>query len=528
MDRLQALERYHILDTEAETPFDELAALAAQVCGTPTALVTLIDTDRQWFKARFGFTAATETERRIAFCAHTIQGTEIMVVEDTWQDARFAANPLVTDAPHIRFYAGVPLITADGHALGTLAVIDYVPRQLADDQRRSLRALGNQVVSQFELRLHVKELRERATRSIERSEALKSALIESALDCVIAMDHDGKILEFNPAAERTFGFTRADVIGQTLTDLIIPTALRAKHDAGLMRYLATKQPRNLDRRLELTGLRADGSEFPVELSITRVLIEPPVFAGFLRDITDRVRATEQLLQSQKLEVIGQLAGGIAHDFNNILTVMQCSAQMLEGSENPAEHVGEILQSIERASSLTRQLLLVSSKQPLQTTRLDLDGVVRNMVRMLRRLLGSTVVLEEHYHGGLPALIGDVGMIEQVLLNLAVNARDAMPDGGRLSFTTGVTELAAAISRHGLSAAPGRYVRLEVTDRGQGIAADVLPRIFEPFFTTKDAGKGTGLGLATVYGIVKHHRGWLDVQSNQTGTTFTVHLPAEPG
>ena len=517
--RLQALERYHILDTPAETAFDELAALAAQLCATPTALVTLIDAERQWFKARFGFTAI-QTPRQIAFCTHTITSAEIMEVEDARRDPRFATNPLVVRDPHIRFYAGVPLVTAEGHAVGTLAVIDYVPRQLTADQRRGLRSLGNQVISQLELRLHVQELRDRAARSIERSEALKSALIESALDCVIAMDHEGKVLEFNPAAERTFGFARADVIGKDLTQLIIPVALRAKHDAGLARYLATKRPRNLDRRLELTGLRADGTEFPVELSITRVLIEPPVFAGFLRDITDRVRATEQLLQSQKLEVIGQLAGGIAHDFNNILTVMQCSVQMLEVSPQPASTSAK---SCSRSLGPPDAQRWVRIKQPLQTPRRRRRR--RRKISDAEAPVGSAVVLEERITARSRRSWG-VANVEQIVLNLAVNARDAMPDGGTISISTGVTELADPFVRHGLSAAAGRYVSLVVTDRGHGIAPDVLPRIFEAFFTTKEAGKGTGLGLATVYGIVKHHRGCLDVRSDPSGTTFTVHLPVE--
>jgi PAS domain S-box-containing protein len=522
--RLQALERYEILDTPAEATYDEIAELAARFCETPTGLVTLIDAKRQWFKARYGFTVA-ETARSLAFCSHTIAQRDVLVIPDAASDPRFESNALVTGEPRIRFYAGVPLVTTDDHAIGSLAVIDYAPRELRADQCSALRALGNQVVAQLELRRHVADLHREASHAIQRSEALKSALIECAMDCAIAMDHTGRVLEFNPAAERTFGYRRADVIGKELTELIIPPALRERHRAGLRNHLATGQTRNLERRLEITGMRADGSEFPVELSVTRVATSPPVFAGFLRDLTDRKRAEAQLLQSQKLEAIGQLAGGIAHDFNNILTVMQCNAYLLDSSKPRDEPLAEIMEAIERAASLTRQLLLVSSKQALRSAPVDVDEVVRSMARMLRRVLGEHVSLRTHHHGSLPRILGDAGMLEQVLLNLAVNARDAMPAGGTLSITTDLITTAKPTSVHGLDAAPGRYVTLQVQDTGQGIPPEILPKIFDPFFTTKEVGKGTGLGLATVFGVVKHHHGWIDVHSAADGTSFTIYLPA---
>nr|MBA3459202.1 PAS domain S-box protein [Deltaproteobacteria bacterium] len=517
-----------------------------------------------------------------------------------------------------------------------------------------LQGIAKQVIARLELRRRMVTARRHSEHAIQRSEALTSALVDSALDCVIAIDQEGRIIEFNPAAERTFGRARADVVGQVMSDLIVPPALRAHHEHGLANHLASGLQTNLGRRLELTGMRADGSEFPLELSITRVATEPPIFAGFIRDTTDRKRAerelregaerfelltrathdavwdwdlrsdaiwwsqaveqfgldrgritaidgwvdllhpderesikrsldeaiaggaehwyaeyqlrrgdgtyatvldrgyilhdeerqpvrmigvimdtTErrrleaQLLQSQKMEAVGQLAGGIAHDFNNVLTVIQCNAYLLDRQAPDRDtNAQEILQATERAASLTRQLLLFSRTQRLRTQVLDFDEVVRNMIRMLKRVLGEHVTVIARSAPSLPAVEADASMLEQVLLNLAVNARDAMPEGGTLTIETGTVTTERPITDFGLDGAPGTYVTLTVRDTGAGIPATVLPQIFDPFFTTKELGKGTGLGLATVYGIVRQHKGWIDVQSViGIGTAFIVALPA---
>nr|MBA3819060.1 PAS domain S-box protein [Deltaproteobacteria bacterium] len=622
--RLHAVRSYQILDTPAEQAFDELAQLAADACLMPTALITMVDEHRQWFKSRVSF-GPTETAREFAFCAYAILQRGVFEVPDTANDPRFADNPYVLGAPCIRFYAGVPLLDVDGHALGTVAVLDYVPRELGAPARRALQGIAKQVIAQLELRRRMLAARRHSEHAIQRSEALTSALIDAALDCVIAIDQDGRIIEFNPAAERTFGRTRVDVLGKIMSDLLMPPGLRALHERGLAAHLASGLRTNIGRRLELTGLRADGREFPLELSITRVATEPPIFAGFIRDLTDRKRAerelresaerfelvtrathdvvwdwdlqsnalwwsqaieqfghdgaglgeraawidllhpddraavkhgldealasgaehwhaeyqlrrgdgtyatvldrgyilrdeerrplrmigvimdtTErrrleaQLLQAQKMEAIGQLAGGIAHDFNNVLTVIQCNAYLLDRNAPERDtNAQEILQATERAASLTRQLLLFSRHQRLRTQAIDFDEVVRNMIRMLKRTLGEHVTVIARSAPSLPAIEADASMLEQVLLNLAVNARDAMPDGGTLTIETDTVSTEQRITDFGLDAAAGTYVTLTVRDTGAGIPPSVLPQIFDPFFTTKELGKGTGLGLATV-------------------------------
>ncbi len=231
-----------------------------------------------------------------------------------------------------------------------------------------------------------------------------------------------------------------------------------------------------------------------------------------------------------MESVGQLAGGIAHDFNNILTVIQGHAELLglggKLSAEAAESAQQIALAAERAANLTRQLLAFSRRQVLQPKNLDLNEVVNHMTKMLRRLLGEDITLQVNYAPSLPLIQADPGMLEQVLLNLAVNARDAMPKGGKLFVDTSVAHLDEASVRQDPEARPGEHVCLAVRDTGEGVAPENLGRIFEPFFTTKDVGKGTGLGLATVYGIVKQHRGWIKVAS-QLGkeTTFQIFLPA---
>jgi len=255
-------------------------------------------------------------------------------------------------------------------------------------------------------------------------------------------------------------------------------------------------------------------------------------AGVAEDVTVRRQLEDQLRQSQKMDAVGQLAGGIAHDFNNMLAVIQLqSAMLLETSADSPETregIREILAATERATNLTRQLLTFSRRQVKQPTDLDISEVIGNMTKLLRRLLGEDIALETRFAPSLPLILADQGMMEQVLMNLAINARDAMPAGGRLSVTLDALTIDQRRAALHPGAAPGRYVCLMVTDTGTGIAAVDLPRIFDPFFTTKEVGRGTGLGLATVFGIVDQHHGWIEVESEVgRGSTFRVFLPAGP-
>jgi PAS domain S-box-containing protein len=373
--------------------------------------------------------------------------------------------------------------------------------------------------------------------ALAAGEARRRAIFDSALDCIITMNHEGKIVDWNPAAEQAFGFTQEEVLGKDLADLIIPERYRERHRQGLAHYLESEEGPAIGKRLEMSGMHANGKEFPVELAISRIELadQPPLFTAYLRDLTEHHRleeklrlSEEQLRQSQKLEAIGQLAGGVAHDFNNLLTVIGGYSSILLGRitpENPQRSaLEEIKKASDRASGLTRQLLAFSRKQILQPKVLDLNEVVSEMEKMVRRLIGEDIDLLILTESSVGQTRADPGQLEQVLLNLIVNARDAMPQGGKLTIETSNVHLSEDYaSRHGATA--GNYIMLAVSDNGSGMDVATKEHIFEPFFTTKLPGKGTGLGLSTVYGIVKQSGGhiWLYSELGQ-GTTFKIFLP----
>jgi two-component system, cell cycle sensor histidine kinase and response regulator CckA len=495
--------------------------------------------------------------------------------------------------------------------------------------------------------------RKQSEKAVRDSESRLRTIVNTAHDAVIGMNAKGMITEWNPRAEVIFGWPRGGALGQKLSDLIIPLRYREAHERGLQHFLSTGEGTVLNQCMELTGLRRDGAEFPLELTISAVKHgESYVFNAFLSDLTDRMRAEEirvrlasivessedaiisttldgvvtswnrgaertfrytahetvgkkidclippdrlreesqiiervkdgehvthfetvrrrkdgkdinialtispiedamgtvmgfskiarditeqkglerQLRQSQKMEGVGQLAGGIAHDFNNLLTVINSYSDMVLGELNASSlfvrnGLEQIKEAGHRAALLTRQLLLFSRQQVLEPKVLDLNEVVSNIAKLLRRLIGEDITQVLCLSPTLGRVKIDPGQIEQVIMNLAVNARDAMPEGGQLTIETENIELDNAYARKHVSVQPGPYVMLAVSDNGCGMDADTQARIFEPFFTTKEPGKGTGLGLATVYGIVKQSGGNIWVYSELgKGTTLKIYFP----
>ncbi len=482
------------------------------------------------------------------------------------------------------------------------------------------------------------------------AEAEREAVLGSSLDCIIVMDQEGIVREWNPAAVHTFGWTRKEAVGRALGNLIVPEELRHRHEEGLARAVATGESRIMGQRLRLPALRKDGSTFIAELTITKLerggrtfftgtlrdltaiveaeeqkaaaemryrsLIEniplvtymneveapfttiymspqvesllgytpeewaaQPTLArdgihpddrdrvralarearelsiptrtefrfmardgrvvwvldqtipvrdetgktichqGFLLDITEQKGLEEQLRQSQKMEAVGQLAGGIAHDFNNMLTAITGYAELLAHSfddgDQRSEDVEQIRKAAAHAAALTRQLLAFSRKQVLLPQRLDVNDVVRGLESMLARTLGAEVELTTSFAESLAPVETDPDQLAQVVLNIALNGRDAMPAGGRLTITTSDVERESE-----------PFVCVEVTDTGSGMGDEVRSRVFEPFFTTKATGKGTGLGLATAYGFVSQSGGKIEIESAlEQGSTFRVLLPA---
>jgi PAS domain S-box-containing protein len=826
--RLMSLRKYEILDTVPEQSFDDLALLASHICQTPIALVSLVDEKRQWFKSKVGMKAA-ETSRDIAFCAHTIlHKDEVFEVRDAEADPRFVDNPLVTTDPHVRFYAGAPLVAPDGHALGALCVMDRVPRTLTAEQLAALRALSRNVVAQLELQRQSRELanqnadrqwaqillqqqfarasanKKEADRLLALSEKsrrallsvledeklvgqnlLKSenrfrALFENAPDGIVIADTKSNYLDANSSMCRMLGYTREEFVGLHASDIVVPaeiqhiepalSEIKAKSDyhrewqfrrkdgsvflaeviaatlpdgnlMGMIRditerkraeealgaseiryrrlfesakdgililnagtgmvvdvnpflvkllgyshenflgkkiwelgffrdiianqdnfaelqskeyiryddmalkgsdgrridvefvsnvYLVNQQKviqcniRDISGRKkaevdlreagrfnqstinalsshlctldetgailatnrawqkfaetnppqphragiganylqvcdEVTGaeaedaarfatgiravIRGERTEFAMEYPchspteqrwfvghVTRFPNGGPVRVVVAHEnITEQRKLEAQFRQAQKMEAIGQLAGGIAHDFNNILAVIQIQMEMMKAEGNlSVEQVGladEIGLSVQRASALTRQVLLFSRKQTLQPRDLDLNESINEMTKMLRRILGEDIELQFKFSMQALCVRADPGMLDQVLMNLAVNARDASPNGGKLVVETSAVEFDESVREMSVNARPGSFVCLSVSDTGTGIPPEILPKIFEPFFTTKGVGKGTGLGLATIFGIVQQHNGWINVYSEVgRGTTFRIYLP----
>jgi len=425
---------------------------------------------------------------------------------------------------------GTPILLVSG-TIGEEAAIeslkagasDYVlkqwPERLVPAVRRALRESEE------------RRNRLRAENALERREKLFRALSENALDIVTVISQDATVLYVSPSSLRVIGYQPEELSGQSAFAFIHPED-HAVVQQDLEHCIATPEVTTTSK---FRARHKDGSWRHVE-TICRSLLADPEIGGVvvnLRDMTERHRLEEQLRHSQKMEAIGQLAGGVAHDFNNILTVIQGHASLLRVSGplpgNQGISVDQIHQAAERAAALTRQLLTFSRRQVMQPKPLDLNTVLSNMTRMLGRILGEDIALQFNYAPAETWVLADEGMMEQVLMNLAVNARDAMPAGGRLIIGVSSREIRAEdIARHP-DGRPGQFVSFAVCDTGSGIPPDVLPRIFEPFFTTKPVGKGTGLGLATVYGIVKQHDGWIEVESEAgKGTTFNVLLPAVKG
>jgi two-component system, cell cycle sensor histidine kinase and response regulator CckA len=377
------------------------------------------------------------------------------------------------------------------------------------------------------------------------------SLLEGAPDAVVCVRRDGQIALVNTQTERMFGYRRDDLVGQPV-EVLLPEALRAEHPAHRVEYLADPVTRLMGADQEPSGRRRDGSTFPVEISLSRVdTADGTLVMATVRDTTERLRVQaeaerlrmlaerdrleRQIQQSQRLESLGQLAGGVAHDFNNLLAVISNYAAFVsdEVTRSPREvnlqavreDVGQIQRASDRAAGLTHQLLAFARRDVIQPRQLNLNEVIADVQQMLVRTLGEHVELKTDLCDELGTVVADPGQIEQILVNLAVNARDAMPSGGTLSVVTCNTYVDAthAASRVGLPV--GNYACMKITDTGVGMSKEVIDRAFEPFFTTKAKGEGTGLGLATVYGIVNQAQGYVQIYSEiGIGTTFLVLLP----
>ena len=779
--RLSALERYGILDTQPDATLDSITQATADLCETPIALISLIDSSRQWFKSCVGL-AVKETSRDIAFCAHAIlEPTELTEINDTLLDVRFADNPLVTGDPKIRFYAGKPLITSDQFVLGTLCVIDVVPRQLSNAQKDGLSRLAQVVTDILD------------ERHCSRLGAIEQAIEQTARDGVLITDPtqpDNPIIYSNQAIEKITGYSTAELTGrncrlfqgpdtdpETISNLRKAISEHQSHTVVLKNYrkdgtmfwnevtvspikdrlgrtinyvgiqnditdriLAKEQStrladvtaeadiarasrnrlaqivedsaneiyvtnadtyemldvnraarKNLGYTLEearqlrpwdfVEGMtsenielltdplrkgtldaqvfesvhkRKDGSTYPVSVHLQFMTSQtPPVYTAIIQDISDRVRQEEmiklrdraiealdvgvsitdatnesfplvyvnqalcemtgytseellgqsasvlqmdnqhqpdhhiihkaqaageavqatlkctrkngsnymselslspvysnsgdlthyisinrditekldteaRLRQAQKIDAIGQLSGGIAHDFNNLLSVITGNLEFLSLSTTDKSQricIDEAEKAADMGARLTRRLLTFAKQGQLEPVVLNVNKHVLNALELLRSTIGETISLQSQLTPDLWRIHADPSEIENTVVNLVLNARDAMPDGGNIRVETNNVSFKKDENYDDPEIPPADYIKLSVTDNGYGMTNEVVERIFDPFFTTKDAGKGTGLGLATVHGFINQSGGHIRVFSTlNNGTSIVLYLP----
>ncbi len=446
------------------------------------------------FAAGFGWNSGVVEQTTVcaeqkSMAAYVLKSSEPVIVRDMRAISAFEVPEFVRAHGVVSSISVV--IPATERPWGILEAQSRRGRTFVEDDFHFLQSVANVISSAH------------ARKQSENEREHLAAFVEHNPNPVVELDAQGTAIYCNDAARIVTGALQKQH----------PTELLPSNVAELVRHCLTCGANKLNEQAQISGRTFSWSFFPLP-SIGRV-------HGYAEDITERTSLEAQLRQSQKMEAIGQLAAGVAHDFNNILTIMQGLVRRLEA--NASQEQGAMLEQLfsttERAASLTRQLLAFSRKQVMQPRVLSISETVTNMSRMLERLIGENIALLAEHAPDVPAIEADGAMVEQILLNLAVNARDAMPHGGTLSIATdSVDSTEEGVSKN--------WVRLRVRDTGCGIPPDVMAHIFEPFFTTKEVGKGTGLGLATVFGIVNQHAGFIDVASEvNQGTTFTILFPA---
>jgi PAS domain S-box-containing protein len=362
---------------------------------------------------------------------------------------------------------------------------------------------------------------------LSAKEARLLSILDTAPEAIVTIDERGTIESFSRSATALFGYTAEEMVGRNVRSLM-PPPYNDEHTDYVERYRRTGERRVIGIGRVVEGRRKDGSTFPAELAVGEALIDDRrIFTGFLRDLTMRQRIEQDLRQSQKMEAIGQLTGGIAHDFNNLLTVILGDMEMLQDRVRDPQHL-EILkearETAEHGAELTGRLLAFARRQALNPKLVDVGDLVAQFTGLLRRALGETIEISVSAMGRLTTNV-DPSQLQNAILNLALNARDAMPNGGDLAIDVSEIDLDADYVRTRPDVQPGRYVLISMTDNGVGMSREVRERAFEPFFTTKPVGAGTGLGLSMIYGFAKQSGGHADIYSEPNfGTTVRLYLP----
>ena len=525
-ERLAGLYALRILDTPPEERFDRIARLAARLLGTPIALISLVDRDRQWFKARVGM-AALETPRDVSFCAHAVSARSALVVPDTLKDERFAANPLVTADPNIRFYAGHPLAGPDGHLMGTLCIIDHQPRQLSAADRSVLADLASIVENEMANR----ELAE-AMAAQRMAEGRLRTILNAAPLGICLVDSDEVIRDCNPAFENLVGFDPGTTVGHRTSEFTHPDDL--ERTRAMYRSLRDGSPTGT---LEKRYIRRDGAELWIELTAARFDDSaggPTQFVAMAEDITEKREAVERLRESiaeqtaanARLAQVGaaktHFVSVVSHEFRTALTGIQGFSEMLRDEELTPEEVHEYGADINtdalRLNRMITDMLdldrMESGRMTLTLGRLDLNTLLRTEAGRVRSGAHS---VELDLAPGLPAINADGDKLVQVVSNLLSNAVKYSPQGGPILVR---------------SRQEGDRVCLSIRDSGVGIPPDDLDKVFDRFTRVESDShrgiSGTGLGLPIVRQIVELHGGrvWAESEAGR-GTTIHLELPVDP-
>ena len=532
--RLQALADTGLADIPADDVFDTVSRLTARLLGVPTGLVSIVDSERQFFAGAAGLSgdlaASRATPLSHSYCRHVVEGGVPLVVGDARLHPITRGNPAIDDYDAIA-YAGYPIVTADGHTIGTVCAVDSQPREWSAADVAVLRDLARLASLVVDARVAMRS----GTRPTADADAAAlppdlsrgdmarqflRAIFENDTTGVLVLDRNGGIIRGNQVLDRLIGRRSDDLIGRPLTDIVHPDD-RARSREAFSRLLGGD-----DSGYPHDERCARPDDRVVWGRVTASLIHGgsgrPLYALLLKqDITAektaqaglQLKAAEEA-RMERLQALGELAAGVAHDFNNALTIITaCTGMVLSQLPEDADvrvDLHDIEVAARKAAGLSQQLLQFARGQSGRRVPTDLAAVVAEMKGMLLKTVGSGIVVESHLDPSVPLILADKVSLQQILLNLVVNARDAMPGSGRVTIA--------------VSGRDGGAV-LEVTDTGAGIPPEIRDRVFEPFFTTKGDGKGTGLGLATVQRITRELGGRIAVESEPgRGTTFTISFP----
>ena len=506
--------------------FELAVGLLATTLNTDMADILELELDgaNLVLRAAVGFKAGNVGRFRVSagpntFAGAILQAGKPLILRDLPNEPDYAGSRLLAEHGVV---SGIGVAIPGMHGTyGLLAALSPRQRAFSEDDLGFLQSVAH-VLSAAILR-HENEVLLREQRARLRS------IVDNVVDGIVSISDEGIIENVNRSAERIFGYDESELRGRNV-NVLMPEPHHSRHDSYIDSYLRTGVAKLIGRTRELIGRRRDGKTFPLELSVGEVRLgDRHVFIATLRDLTERKSTEEQLRQAQKMEAIGQLTGGVAHDFNNLLTVILGNTELLAGelADNPrlARMAGMARSAAERGAALTQRLLAFGRRQPLLPESIDLNAVVQGMDELLRRTLGEHIEIRTILSADLHSANADRAQLETAILNLALNARDAMSNGGKLIIESANIQLDADYAATRPEVTAGPYVMLSITDTGAGMPPEVRDRAFEPFFTTKDVGKGSGLGLSMVYGFAKQSRGHVSLYSEVGhGTTVKLYLP----